>query len=288
MILPPLHARFGCASVLDKKEATAGFEHAAHLRKRTPHIEDAAQCPCGHDGVEASVLDWNFLCRGFESLERCRGSPCCLTGHLQELRRRVESENLSCAFAVERQIETRTDADFKHPTGGGRNEPAAIGHEPALPHRQVDQPREDTFLIKAHRSMIMHAMPARWRSGLVTAKRGIGGDLCGRKQRALCDVRRKMGRPELPLKGCYRLNLKAKLVRLDPALRKRLVKSPFCLNDLGAKRLRLAAHGGHESFCRRALRIGEIELTCQFEHVERAGIGIELGRFGQNPCRGLP
>jgi hypothetical protein len=81
--------------------------------------------------------------------------------------------------------------------------------------------------------MIMHAMPARWRSGLVTAKRGIGGDLCGRKQRALCDVRRKMGRPELPLKGCYRLNLKAKLVRLDPALRKRLVKSPFCLNELG-------------------------------------------------------
>jgi hypothetical protein len=81
--------------------------------------------------------------------------------------------------------------------------------------------------------MIMHAMPARWRSGLVTPKRGIGADLCWRKQRTLCDVRGKMDRPELALKRRDCPNLNSKLVRLDPALRKRLVKSPFCLNELG-------------------------------------------------------
>ena len=60
------------------------------------------------------------------------------------------SHDLRHANRVERQVETGTDADFEHPTPGSWNDPAAIGCEPALAHRRVDQPREDTVPINPH------------------------------------------------------------------------------------------------------------------------------------------
>src|SRR5260370_30033294 len=150
VILPPLHARFRCAPVLNEKQATTGLEHAAHLCKRTRGIGDAAQGPGGDHRVDAAVVDWNVFCRRLDEFKRRRGSPRTITGHLQQLWRSIESDNLNNALPVKRQIQTRADPDFEYSTTGNRNEAAAIGLEAALTHRQVDQARDDVFFIKTH------------------------------------------------------------------------------------------------------------------------------------------
>src|SRR5215217_2407684 len=101
VILPPLHAPFRRASVFDKKELTTGFEHAPHLRKRMARLRYAAQRPCRDNRVDASVFYWNVLRGPLHEVERYRGSCCCVTSDVQELRRGVKSENLSNGFAIE-------------------------------------------------------------------------------------------------------------------------------------------------------------------------------------------
>src|SRR5262249_33666399 len=67
-----------------------------------------------------------------------------------KLGRRIEADDLRHCVSIEGQIETGTDTDLKDSTSRIRYNAIAIRREPALPHGQMYQPRQDSILVKAH------------------------------------------------------------------------------------------------------------------------------------------
>src|SRR5262249_7578583 len=83
--------------------------------------------------------DWSFWSR--------------LVCHLQELWRRVEADDLRRCAGIERQIEARTDTNLKDSPSRTRYNAVAIRREDTLPHGQMYEPRNDSFLIEGHCSL---------------------------------------------------------------------------------------------------------------------------------------
>ena len=71
-------------------------------------------------------------------------------GHRQQFLRRVEGEYAIDRTTVNRQIAAGADTDLDNRPASGRDRCPSIIDQSLLPHRQIDQPRQDVLFIESH------------------------------------------------------------------------------------------------------------------------------------------
>src|SRR5262249_15463778 len=92
----------------------------------------------------------NSFSRALDEFHRPVAGALELACHGQEPRRGFEADHARDVARIERQGESGTDADFEHAALGCPGDTGALGSEIFLPHRPVDQQRNDLILIEPH------------------------------------------------------------------------------------------------------------------------------------------
>src|SRR5262249_40101414 len=111
---------------------------------------DAAHGPCRHDSIYVVILNGNGLRRAFNEPQWDWSFSSRLACHFQELRRRVEADDLRRCAGIERQVEAGTDTNLKDSPSRTRYNAVTIRRKHTLPHGQMYEPRNDSFLIEGH------------------------------------------------------------------------------------------------------------------------------------------
>ena len=74
----------------------------------------------------------------------------------QQPGRRIESEDFLGIPRIERKIEARPDPDVEHSAFGCARDALTIWTKSLVAHRQIDERRDNPFLIEAHRAPPVH------------------------------------------------------------------------------------------------------------------------------------
>src|SRR3990170_4058259 len=115
-ILPASHSRVRRAPVLDKQELAGGLEHASHLSQGRIHVGDRTECPGGHHGVDALVLQWERLRGTLDEFGRPGACGMYVSRHREQPGRWIEPDHLRGGFRVEREVKARAYPNFQHAT----------------------------------------------------------------------------------------------------------------------------------------------------------------------------
>ena len=86
----------------------------------------------------------------------CRNSartPAATARNRKQTGRRVDPEDDLYLFAIEREVQSRSNTDFEHPSIGSGNDLAAILFKLPLPHREIEDSWEYPAVIEIHDSL---------------------------------------------------------------------------------------------------------------------------------------
>src|SRR6516225_4698193 len=150
-ILPAGDTRFRRTSMLHEEQPPSDLEHATHVHEGSPDLGNAAAGPCHDDRVHAAVRQRDAFGRTFEEVEGNFHVLRLALGSRQQARRWIESEDFAGLSPIEGKIKSGADADVEDAPFGCARDALAMRTKPLVAHRNIDERRQNPFLIEAHR-----------------------------------------------------------------------------------------------------------------------------------------
>ena len=151
--------------MLDEEQASANFEHASHFFQRSANLRNAAASPCHYDRIQTAVRQRDTLGRAFDEVDWIVEVLSVSLSPRQQPGRRIESEDFLGIPRIERKIEARPDPDVEHSAFGCARDALTIWTKSLVAHRQIDERRDNPFLMKpiALRPFVAVTIPRRSR-----------------------------------------------------------------------------------------------------------------------------
>src|SRR5262245_36158265 len=138
-----------------EEKPAARPEHPAYFLKCQIKVGNAAHRPRGNDRIDVCIADWNSFCSAFDLINRQCALWSGLVGHLQELWRWIDPDNLLNTLTEERQVRTGTDTDLQNLARRPRDHAITVRQELGLLHRKMRQPWHHMILVKSHERVII-------------------------------------------------------------------------------------------------------------------------------------
>ena len=128
------------------------------MGRRTRRSSLSAVSACGMEqrvqvitgGVDAVCVERDGLGGGGDEADGQGGRGGGALRHGEQARGGFQRQEFSDGGGVEGQVQAGADADLQHAALGGAGDPAAVGDEPVVPHREVAQARQDEVFVEAH------------------------------------------------------------------------------------------------------------------------------------------